>query len=47
MGGSSVCLSYRPEEEGNTFRLCYPIYPASGRWVSGTDSRRGEMQDCQ
>src|SRR5262249_17319574 len=32
-GGSSVCLSYLPEEERNTFRLCSPISPASGRAV--------------
>jgi hypothetical protein len=40
-----VCLSSHPWEEGHTFRLYDPIYPASGRGVSGTDS--GEMQDCQ
>ena len=40
-----MCLSSHPWEEGHTFRLYDPIYPASGRGVSGTDS--GEMQDCQ
>jgi hypothetical protein len=45
--GSSVCLAYLPCEEGNTFRLCYPIYATSGCCVTGTDSPSGEIQDCQ
>src|SRR5262245_54617436 len=43
--GSSMCLSYLPWEEGNTFRLCYPIYATPGCCVTGIDSHGGEVQD--
>ena len=43
--GSSVCLSYLPEEEGNTFRLSDLRHFWPLRYWH--DSPTGEMQDCQ